>query len=73
MGHDNRNTEDRIMTYWYIFRQATGACVMRMKGAKPSEESMKQLGYFAVKTNVDLGRPKGLVFINDEVKRVVSI
>lgn len=61
------------MIYWYIFKQ-DGRCAMRMRGkVGPSEESMRQLGYFAVKTNVDLGRPKELMFVNGEVKKVVNI
>lgn len=60
--------------HWYIFKQSNGRCVGRMTGnVGPSEESMRQLGYFAVKTNVDLGMPKELMFVDGEVKKVIKI
>ncbi len=60
--------------HWYVFRQSNGTCVMRMKSkVGPCEDSMKQLGYFAVKSNVDLGMPKELMFVNGEVKKVINL
>ena len=60
--------------HWYIFRQSNGTCVGRMKGSVgPSEEAMKTLGYFAVKSNINLGRPKELMFVDGEVKKVIKL
>lgn len=74
MGCTNRNKEGIMKLYWYIFRQANGTCVYRMRGrVGPSEEAMRQVGYFAVKSNVDLGMPKEVMFVDGGVKRVVNL
>ena len=74
MGAVNWSEEGVMKLYWYIFRQSNGTCVYRMRGkVGPSEDAMRQVGYFAVKSNVDLGMPKELMFVDGEVKKVVKI